>query len=372
MDSDASRSGIATPDTRGDSPPQPSVPPIDPSLDRSPTPSPAKASAPGPVHAQPLPSGSPPYRSPYSSPAAPPFAPSSPFAPAPPFYSPAQPQRQHRGVHWGVWVLGGLLGILLLGTITAVVVAALIGGLTATAGQTERTDVTTKMLTVSGMPSLVVSDSAGNVSVQSGSENHVTVQVTRHAWAGSTSVAQRGLSAISVNLTQSGDMIKVAAQFPTNVFDGGMTRRTVDLLVTTPAQSNVDVNLGAGNIEARQLSGAIKLVSGAGNLTLSGDTFAQSSLLNIGAGNITGSCAIASGANVQMQIGAGNATLTMPVDTPAHLVASTGVGNMTITGWSMPMTGTGVGHHTSGDMNPRPTATLTIQIGTGNLTMMNP
>lgn len=355
MNSDAPSGGIATPDTRDTSPPQPSMPPLDRSLGGVPSPSPAQASAPAPVH--------PPT---YRSPSAPLYVPKAPTVPV---YPPPQPQRPPSGVHWGVWVLGGLLGILLLGAAAVVVVAALIGGLMAAVGQTEQTDVTTKTFAVSGMPSLVVSDSAGNVTIQSGSGAHVTVQVTKHAWAASTAVARRGLSTVAVNLAQSGNAISVTAQFPTNVFDSGMARRTVDLLITAPPQVNVDVNLGAGNLQARQLSGAIKLVSGAGNLTLSGDTFAQTSLLNTGAGNITGDCAIASGANVRMQIGAGNATLTMPADTPAHLVASTGVGNMTITGWSMPMMGPGVGHHTSGDMNPNPTATLTIQIGTGNLTM---
>lgn len=346
MNGDPPTGGIATPDAHDAAP----------------------LAAPAPAPAQTQPSSSPTYQPldthPYVSSR-------SSYSAAPSYIPPVPSQRPRGGVHWGVWVLGGLLGILLLGMTGIVVVAALLGGLMAGAGQNEQTTVTTKTFAVSGMPSLVVTDAAGNVRIQPGSGDHVVVQVTKHAWAGSTSVARRGLSTVAVNLTQSSDVITVQAQFPTNVFDGGMTRRTVDLLITTPAQVNVDVNLGAGNLEARQLSGAIKLVSGAGTITLGGVTFAQSSLVNTGAGNITGECAIASGADVRMQIGAGNATLTMPADTPAHLVASTGIGNMTITGWSMPMMSQGAGHHMSGDMVPNPTAHLTVQVGTGNLTMMS-
>jgi hypothetical protein len=353
MNNDGPTGGIATPDTAPTLPAHASVPPLDSSLNSSPAQAPV-----------PEPTPPPPHWSRY----APPSAPGSPYYP---YYPPAQPQRPRSGVHWGRWVLGGLLGILLLGSLAAVLIAVLLSGLIATVSQIEQTAVTTKTFAFSGAPSLVVSDAAGNVTIQQGSGNHVTAQVTKHVWAGNTTVARRELSTVVVNVTQSGNVITVNAQFNTNVFDGGMTRRSVDLLITAPAQANADVNLGAGNIEASQISGAIKLVSGAGNLTLNGVTFERTSLLDTGAGNITSTCAIGSGANVWMRIGAGNATVTMPADTPAHLVASTGVGNMTITGWTMPMMGPGVGHHTAGDMSPHPTATLTIRIGTGNLTMMS-
>jgi hypothetical protein len=107
-------------------------------------------------------------------------------------------------------------------------------------------------------------------------------------------------------------------------------------------------------------------------MTAENVTFADASRLNTGAGNLQLDGAIASGATVDVQVGAGNATLTLPADTPAHLTASTGVGNLTITGWQLPVTGIGItGHRASGDLGVNPTATLTVQVGTGNLTLLS-
>jgi hypothetical protein len=99
-------------------------------------------------------------------------------------------------------------------------------------------------------------------------------------------------------------------------------------------------------------------------------TFAGTSRLHAGAGNIAINGAIASGASVDVLVGAGNARLTLPSDTPAHLTAATGVGNLTITGWVIPVSGI-VSHSASGDLGGNPSSTLTIQVGTGNLTLMS-
>ena len=58
------------------------------------------------------------------------------------------------------------------------------------------------------------------------------------------------------------------------------------------------------------------------------------------------------------------------LQSPRRLIRTSGVGNITITGWQMPTVGSGPGHHTSGDLTAQPTSTLSIQIGTGNLTIL--
>jgi hypothetical protein len=280
-----------------------------------------------------------------------------------PYYNPPERPRKPGGSHAVAWILGSVLGLVVLAGLVVALLAALVGGFIFSAiGQQEVSASTTNTFVVSGTPSLVISDAAGNVSIQQGDGNQVVVQVTRHAWGITNTDAKNALNGTVVDARQSGATITVKTRW------SGPARRSVDLLVTVPAHANATVHLGAGNMDARQLTGAITLDTGAGNVTADTVTFAGASRLHTGAGNITINGAIATGAALDILVGAGNATLTLPFDTSAHLTASAGVGNLTITGWQIPVSGM-VGHSASGDLGSNPMGTLTIQVGTGNLTL---
>lgn len=306
------------------------------------------------------------------------FKPAAPYPPSP--YPSAQslypyPQaprpRERGGSQWVAWVIGGTLGVVIVVSLLVALLAALIGSLVvSTIGQRELSATSTKTFVVSGTPSLVLSDMAGNVTIQPGDRSQVIVHVTKHAWGSSDAVAQGGLDHTLVDMRQSGNTVTVSTQFGASNFDGGPARRTVDLLVTVPAQANADVNLAAGNLNTSRITGAIRLDASAGNVTADNVTFARGSRLNTGAGNIQVDGTLASEATLDVHVGAGNATLTLPADTPAHLDASSGVGNLTISGWQIPVTHTGItGYHASGDLGASPTGTLTVQVGTGNVTL---
>jgi hypothetical protein len=300
-----------------------------------------------------------------SAPTPAPYSPYQPPYPPAPYHYPPVRSREQGGSHVLAWIIGGILALIVLAGLVITLLAALVGGFVfSTIGQNEQSATTTQTFVVSGTPNLVISDAAGNVTIQQGGGNQVAVQVTKHAWGITDADAKGVLNNMVVNVSQSGTTITVQTQW------SGSARQSIDVLVTVPRQSNADVHLGAGNIDARQLTGAITLDTGAGNVTADTATFAGTSRLHTGAGNISVNGAIATGAAVDILVGAGNATLTLPSDTPAHLTASTGVGNLTITGWQIPVSGM-VGHSASGDLGSNPTGTLTIQVGTGNLTLMS-
>jgi DUF4097 and DUF4098 domain-containing protein YvlB len=326
MNSDTPKGGIETPE---------SPPPITqiPQAERAPTPA-----------------SYPPYQQ---------FSPSAPYR-----YPPVQP-RKPSGTHVAAWIIGSILAFLVLAGVVVALVAALVGGIVfSTIGQHEQTVTTTKSFGVSGTPSLVISDAAGNITIVPGEANQVMLQVTKHAWGITDADAKSVLNSMVVNVSQSGTTITVNTRW------SGPDRRSVDLIVTVPAEANANVHLGAGNIDARQLTGVLTLDTGAGNVTAETVRFAGTSRLHTGAGNTIVDGAMASGAAVDVLVGAGNATLTLPSDTPAHLTASTGVGNLIITGWQIPVSGI-VSHSASGDLGSNPTGALTIQVGTGNLTLMS-
>jgi hypothetical protein len=325
MNSETPKGGVATPE---------SLPPITQTTPKE------GAPAPGPTYQYPYPSAANRY--------------------------PPQRSREPGNSHGAAWIIGSIVAFLLLAGLLLTLVVGLIAGIAmSTIGQHVQSTTTSKTFVVTGTPSLVISDSAGNVTVQQGGGNQVTVRVTKYAWGVSDTAAKGALQSIVVNVSQSGNTINVTTQL-----GSGLGRRSADLTVTVPAATNADVHLGAGNIDARQLSGAIRLDTGAGNVTAEAVNFAGTSRLHTGAGNITVDGAIASGTALDVLVGAGNATLTLPSDTPAHLTASTGVGNLTITGWQIPVTGA-IGHTASGNLGSNPTGALTIQVGTGNLVLMS-
>jgi hypothetical protein len=269
-------------------------------------------------------------------------------------------------------VLGGTLGALIVTGLIVASLAALIGGLIASSiSQREQTVSTTNSFVVGGTPSLVISDPAGAITVQSGSSgSHVVAQITKRAWGSSNVVAHSLLNTMPVALSQSGATITIRAQFTPTSFDGATAKRAVDLLVTVPAQVNVDLRLSAGNIDLRQIAGVITVDSQAGNLTTEQVTFADGSRLSANAGVITMDGDIASGARVQILVNAGAATISLPASSPAYLDASTGVGGLSVIGWPIAVVSEGMtGRRASGDLSPNPTARITAHVSTGSLTI---
>jgi hypothetical protein len=297
--------------------------------------------------------------------------PPSPY-PYMPYQQPVVPrQRERTAPAWSGWVIGGVIAIIAVVGLMVAIAAAVIGGfIAANVGLLERTATSSSSYTVTGSPNLVVSNPAGNVTVQSGTGNQVTVLVTKHARGNTAGAASDALSNTLVDVTQSGNTVTVSTRF-NGVNLANMGRRSVDLIVTAPAASSLDLNLGAGNVTVRQMSGAATLVTGAGNVTLDDATLAGTSRISTGAGNVEVTGTISPAASVNVHVGAGNVTMSLLAETPARLEASTGVGNLTITGWPVAATGIGfTGHRASGDLAPNPTATLTVDVGTGNLTLL--
>lgn len=310
---------------------------------------------------------SPGSREPYPYPYPYPYSPAHTGYPSTVTQRPQEPRR----TRWGPWVIGGVLGFVVVGCmLAAVVIAALASVLLSAVTGPEATVTTTRVFAVSGTPSLSITNPAGNVTVQVGGDGQVTAQVMKHAQGRTKAISQANADRMVVDLNQSGSTITVTARFDTTGFDGGTVRRTVDLLVTVPQNANTRVQLGAGNITVRGVSGEMQLVNGAGNVTAENATFSGSSQLKTGAGNVTANFGLAGGSTMDVNVGAGNATLTLPANTPAHVDASTGVGNLTISGWSVSVAHAGpTAYHATGDLNASPTATLTAHVGTGNLTI---
>jgi putative adhesin len=279
------------------------------------------------------------------------------------------PPERRSGIAIG-WLIGAIVGALLLFGLFALLVASVAGWFLVGGATTRYTDTTTKTFTVAAPVTLTIQNPAGNVTIRQGNANQVTVQVTKVVRTLNQSVATRELNQMVVDTTQNGATIQVQTNYSTSFFDGVRSSRSVDLLVTTPQQTAVTLRLNAGNVTVSDLQGAMDLQLNAGNLTVSGAQVTESSSLRTDAGNITASLSMAPKTALSVQVNAGNASLTLPSETPARLDARVNVGSISVTGWSIPVThSTPPGAAASGDLGTNATGDLQIQVNVGAVTL---
>jgi hypothetical protein len=325
---------------------------------------------PYPPQQSPRPDVPPPYRPdvppPYTTyPTYPPYQPyQQPYAPygAPP---PPAPPRQG-GVPWYVWLIGGCLGLTILVGIACVVLGVTFGRLVNTlARETPVSTTTTQPFSVTGAPTINVHDIDGQVTIMTGSAGAVTVEITKNARDTSPNAAQSDLDNITVTATQTGNTITVDTQFAAAQ---SLTRQlTADLTITVPPTANLALHVEAGSVEVDGVSGTVSATIGAGDFGASGVTLGDGSRIDVSTGTVTLDGALASGASVSVTVSTGDAQITLSADTSTHLDASTDLGGITISGWSIPITRSGLGAKASGDLGASPSGALTVHVATGSI-----
>jgi hypothetical protein len=283
----------------------------------------------------------------------------------------AQPQRppERRSGNAIGWIIGGIVGALLLVGLFALLVGSTIGWFLG-GGVTRYTASTTHTYTVAAPVNLTIQNPTGNMTIRQGSDDQVTVQVTKVVRTLNQSVATRELGRMVVNTTQDGNTIQIQSNYSTSFFDGVRSTRSVDIVVTTPQQTSVTVRLSAGNATVTDLHGKMDLQVNAGNLTVGGAQVTDNSSLRTNAGNLTANMSMAPKATLSAQVNAGNAALTLPADTPARLDARVNVGSISITGWSIPVTHPSPpGAAASGDLGTDATGQLQVQVNVGAIAL---
>jgi hypothetical protein len=268
------------------------------------------------------------------------------------------------------WLVGGVVGALLLFGLFALLVGSVVGWFLVGGGVTRYTATTTHSFTVAAPVMLSIQNPAGNMTIRQGSGDQITVQVTKVVRTLNQSVATRELGRMVVNTRQDGNTIQVQSNYSTSFFDGVRSTRSVDLVVTTPPQTSVTARLSAGNATVTDLHGKMDLQVNAGNLTVNGAQVTDNSSLRTDAGNVTASVSMAPGATLSLEVNAGNAALTLPADTPARLDARVNVGSISLTGWSIPVTHPSPpGAAASGDLGTDATGQLKVQVNVGAITL---
>ncbi|HEV2460824.1 MAG TPA: DUF4097 family beta strand repeat-containing protein [Ktedonobacterales bacterium] len=222
---------------------------------------------------------------------------------------------------------------------------------------------------VEGAPSLAVRNFAGNVTLSAGADGQVRVEVTKRARGGFFGSADDAdLERIHVDVKQSGNMISVEAEARDRTLLS--KQLSIDIDITAPARSHLDMHLNAGNTDISGIGGVINAKVNAGNLETRGVTFDDRSHLTVSAGNLTLEGALAAGGSLDAEVNAGNARLTLPQTTSAYLDARTHAGTVHVTGWPIDVTRRFAQMSASGALGPNASGSLTVRVNAGNIAVL--
>ena len=154
---------------------------------------------------------------------------------------------------------------------------------------------------------------AGTISIGPSQDNLIHIVATKR---GSSSSA---LDKITVSMSQSGDRVTIRSKKADN-----LPSARVDLAITAPPGTGMDVHTGAGNVEVRDMSGSITVHSGAGDVDARGTSGPVQ--FSVGAGSIryegtpAGRC--------RFETGAGDITLRLPANPDVRVDLGTGLGTV--------------------------------------------
>lgn len=231
---------------------------------------------------------------------------------------------------------------------------------------TEKTE--THEFTVAGAPSIVTRSAAGNLTVTPGRGGQVHVQVTKRVRGGVFGQAdERDLDRVRVDVKQEGDRITINADVLNNALLGKQI--TIDIEITAPASSTLDLRLAAGNTRVQGIRGLISAKVDAGNMDLTDVALADHSQLTVNAGNLTVQGALAAGASLNARANAGNVRFTLPHETATYLDARAQAGNVRVPNWNVSITRNFATQAAYGPLGANPTGTLTIHVTAGNITV---
>lgn len=277
--------------------------------------------------------------------------------------------RSHRRARWYAWLGGGCIGMCFLLVIGCALLSGAITGLIYTfANQKEATATASRILAVSDMPKLDVTNAAGSITVERGNAEQVKVVYYKRAHDVTQRDAQRALEAMVVMIGQTGNTITIDVRSP---HVAGMeafgSQHTVDLVLSVPSLASIQLRQMAGSVRVSDIAGTLTINVQAGNVDLRNVSLASSNNIRVGAGNVTFAGSLQNVTALDVRVATGNVDVTLPANAAVHITAVAAVGNVTVAGWSITSTRSGTGASAAGDTTAKPACILTMHVDNGRI-----
>ena len=172
------------------------------------------------------------------------------------------PYRRRRRGAW-LWIIIAILFISLLS-----------GGSSMLGGIGQRSVTQENPFPLSGTPTIVINESAGNIHVQRGGSLNIE-DVKKSSFFSDP-------NNIKVDFNQTGSTITV------NVDTGSsfLSSNSVDFNITVPDSANLQLKTTSGDISVNGTNGAMSLATVSGDITTTNDTFAPNAVLSTTSGDI--------------------------------------------------------------------------------------
>ncbi len=248
-----------------------------------------------------------------------------------------------------LWIIAGLVIIALLGS-----------GVQAGLRNIVNISSETRTYTVNALPTLVLNDATGTVTIHTGSANsQVSIQATKHYQSFGT--------APTVQYSQDGNTINATVQNQSNNFLS-FGSDNVDFNVTIPANANLKIHTETGTIDVEGVSGTMSLTTDTGSITANQDALSGPSTLQTATGSITFDGSIAPSGNYQFSTDTGSVDVTLPASSSFHLDASTDTGSIDSDFTQVNVRERDVvGSDAHGDVGNSSSATVTLKTNTGSI-----
>jgi hypothetical protein len=170
-------------------------------------------------------------------------------------------------------------------------------------------------------PALLIENFAGDINVQTGAEGTIEVVASRRAGSA------ENIQGIVIEPSQEGDTVRIVTRKPSD----RLLNASVELDVTVPPGTRVEITNGAGEVTIEDVEGEIVADTGAGNIVVRGSE--GQVRLDTGAGDVDYA------GNPQgtstFGTGAGNIEISLPADFAGSVELDTGIGSVDLGGFDV-------------------------------------
>ena len=263
-------------------------------------------------------------------------------------------QKQNRRRSPWLWVIALLVIMALLG-----------GGLGLPRGGYHFSKIgSAHTFSVGALPTIVINDDVGTIHVHTGGTNgNVLVQVTE-ANQGPGNNPDNGQ--VSYNQDSASNSVTVN----THSGPGFFGSNSINLDVTVPTDSNLQIKTDTGEIDVSGITGQMSLSSGTGSIHAVQDSLSGQSVLKTDTGSVTFEGTIDPKGSYRFEANTGSVDVTLPGNSSFHVDASTDTGsiNSDFPGVNV-QHGDFTGASVHSDVGSSPGATVTLKTDTGSINL---
>ncbi len=237
----------------------------------------------------------------------------------------------------------------------------------------ERTEQVAQTIQVQAPVTLVIDVPVGDIQIRGGSDGDVSVQATKHAWGQDSAAAQRVLDDIDVQIEQLGNQVRVTATGLTwaDGSSGAPRSPRVDLVISAPTQTALQITSNVGSVDAADLHGDITITADVGSVTLRDVTPIGMLRVDSRVAAIQLSAQLAADATYRLTSDIGRVLVQLPEDSAFNIDARSDIGNVNL---GFPLLGRSsrdnfIGKEVTGDVGSTPSARLILRSRVGDITI---